>query len=138
MSVCKHFRMVRQPEPDSVAAMIRKNLRMDDDDALDTMETWRDAADECHARLTELRGREDEPSPQELEAVCRPIHHFLASRQNGETTIVRPLRPSTTTSNPSGSCERIDLPRSQQQRQVIPEGMTGLVVSHVTKGMTRR
>ena len=94
MSMPVHYTNTRESEPTSVAAMVRKNLGLERDDHPDDYATWRDAADECQGRLSGLRerGEDDEeedstPTPEELESVCRPLHHYLAKmRHAGEST----------------------------------------------------
>lgn len=150
-----HFKsMFGEAEPTSVAAMVRKNLGLERDDDLDDHSTWRDAADEAQARLSILRDREGNeekdstPTPEELESVCRPLHHYLAKmRHSGESasedddlrhkpdgTGDEPRRGDYVSEGENGRrrdrVEHVDLSEEEMQRRGSSGDFRGCVASH--------
>jgi len=145
-----HFKMFSESKPLSTAAMVRKNLGFADDDAIESLEGWRDHCDEAHARLSELRKRDQTPTAEEIQSACSPLHALIGKMSGMETA--NDLSPSVEppVDNPRGrdswgeffdDQQRGDcrgerkpgdyLARSDQS-SILP-GHTGRQVSHVPK-----
>jgi hypothetical protein len=98
-----HFKMFGdESQPISTAALVRKNLGFADDDAIESLDEWRDHLDEAHARLSSLREKDEAPTAEEIQSACSPLHALIGKMNSVGTTSELPTegQPPVRNENP--------------------------------------